>query len=223
MRCDQAIFQVVISSSSLTLAARIPTAVLKLDLEPHGDLLDVEPRRVPVEADAPAGIARFCLGELTVPALSEVSTDCVGRRYGGTLQRTPDVRGDRAAHAWQCERRQTMTLTRKDAAATGLTGLAALAFLATHEGWNVPLVGESHRWAAAVVMALGIGACSMGAKRVNSVLFGILGFAAFVFGMLALVTGSLTPLSLLVADMMVMWALTTFRHAHSPPRRPVAT
>ena len=73
MRCDQAIFQVVISSSSLTLAARIPTAVLKLDLEPHGDLLDVEPRRVPVEADAPADIARFCLGELRAPALSEVS------------------------------------------------------------------------------------------------------------------------------------------------------
>jgi hypothetical protein len=44
-----------------------------------------------------------------------------------------------------------------------------------------------------------------------------------VFGVLALVTGSLTPLSLLVADMVVMWALTTFRHAHSPPEQSVAT
>ena len=116
-----------------------------------------------------------------------------------------------------------MTLTRKDAVATGLTGLAVLALLATHEGWNVPLVGDSHRWAAAVIMALGIGACSVGAKRVNSALFGVLGGAAFVFGLLALITGSLTPLSLLVADMVVMWALTTLRHAHSPPGRPVAT
>jgi hypothetical protein len=70
---------------------------------------------------------------------------------------------------------------------------------------------------------LGIAACSVGAKRVGSPLFGILGGAAFVFGVLALVTGSLTPLSLLIADMVVMWALTTFRHAHTPPGRPVAT
>lgn len=116
-----------------------------------------------------------------------------------------------------------MTLTRKDAVATGLTGLAVLTYLATHEGWNVPLVGDSYRWAAAVIMVLGIAACSVGAKRVNSVLFGVLGGAAFVFGVLALITGSLTPLSLLVADMVVMWALTSFRHAHTPPGRPVAT
>jgi hypothetical protein len=34
---------------------------------------------------------------------------------------------------------------------------------------------------------------------------------------LALVTGSLTPLLLLVADMVVMWATATLRHAHAPP------
>ena len=116
-----------------------------------------------------------------------------------------------------------MTLTRKDAVATGLTGLAVLAYLATHEGWNVPLIGDSHRWAAAVILGLGIATCSVGAKRMNSALFGVLGGTAFVFGVLALVTGSLTPLSLLVADMVVMWALTTFRHVHNPPGRPVAT
>ena len=116
-----------------------------------------------------------------------------------------------------------MILTRKDVVATGLTGLAVFVFVATHEAWNVPLVGDSHRWAAAVIMALGIGACSVGAKRVNSALFGVLGAAAFVFGLLALVTGWLTALSLLVADMVVMWALTTFRHAKCHPGRPVAT
>jgi hypothetical protein len=116
-----------------------------------------------------------------------------------------------------------MTLTRKDAVATGLTGLAVFVFLATHEAWNVPLVGDSHRWAAAVIMTLGIATCSVGANRVNSVLFAVLGGAAVVFGVLALVTSSLTLLSLLVADMVMMWALTTFRHAHNPPGQRVAT
>jgi hypothetical protein len=121
------------------------------------------------------------------------------------------------------ERRHKMTLTRRDAVATSLVGLAVLAFLGTHEAWNVPLIGDSHRWAAAVIMVLGIGACSIGARRVTSTLFSVLGGAAFVLGVLALVTGSLTPLSLLVVDMLVMWAVTTARHAHASPGRPVAT
>jgi hypothetical protein len=116
-----------------------------------------------------------------------------------------------------------MTLTRKDAVATSLVGLAVLAFLATHEAWNVPLIGDSHRWAAAVILVLGVGACAAGARRITSTLFSVLGGAAFVLGVLALITGSLTPLSLLVADMVVMWAIATVRHAHAPPGRPIAT
>ena len=113
-----------------------------------------------------------------------------------------------------------MTFTRRDAMATTLTGLAVLVFVAAHEAWSVPLIGDSHRWAAAAIV-LGIGACNAGAKRVKSVLFGVLGGAAMLFGVLALITGSLTPLSILVADMVVMWALATGRHAHAPPGRPV--
>jgi hypothetical protein len=122
-----------------------------------------------------------------------------------------------------------MTLTRKDAVATSLVGLAVLAFLTTHEAWNVPLIGDSHRWAAAVILVLGVMACAAGARRVTSRLFSVLGGAAFVFAVLALITGSLSPLSLLVADMVVMWAIATMRHAHgppeahSPPGRPIAT
>ena len=62
-----------------------------------------------------------------------------------------------------------------------------------------------------------------GARRVNSALFGMLGGAAFVFGVPSLVTGSLIPLSFLVADIVVMWTLMTLRHARSTPGRPVAT
>jgi hypothetical protein len=112
-----------------------------------------------------------------------------------------------------------MTLTRKDAVATSLTGLAVLAFLATHEAWNVPLIGDSHRWAAAAILVLGIAACSVGARRVNSALFSVLGGTAFALGVVAIVTGSLTPLSLLVADMLVMWVIATVRHAHARPER----
>ena len=115
-----------------------------------------------------------------------------------------------------------MTVTRKDAVATSLTGLAVLAFLATHEAWNVPLIGDSHRWAAAVILVLGAGACA-GARQVTSTLYSVLGGGAAVLGVLALITGSLTPLSLLVADMVVMWAIATVRHAHAPPGRPIAT
>jgi hypothetical protein len=116
-----------------------------------------------------------------------------------------------------------MTLTRKDAVATTLTALAVLAFLATHEGWNVPLIGDSHRWAAAVIMILGIRTCSTGASRVNSALFGILGGVAMALGVVAIVTGSLTPLSLLVADMVLMWVIATLRHIHARPGHPVGT
>jgi hypothetical protein len=116
-----------------------------------------------------------------------------------------------------------MTLTRKDVLATTLVGLGVLAFLATHEGWNVPLIGDSHRWAAAVILILGIAACGAGARRTTSALFSVLGGAAFLFGALALVTGSLTALSLLVADMLVMWAIATVRHSHGSRGRPVAT
>jgi hypothetical protein len=116
-----------------------------------------------------------------------------------------------------------MTLTRKDAVASSLVGLSVLAFLASHEAWNVPLIGDSHRWAAAVIMVLGIGACAAGARRVTSTLYRVLGGAAFVLGALALTTGSLTPLSLLVADIALMWAIATARHAHDTSGKPIAT
>ena len=108
-----------------------------------------------------------------------------------------------------------MTLTRKDAAATALTALAVLVFLATHEGWGVPLVGDSHRWAAGAVLLLGSLTCGLGSPgkdRATKVLV-VLGVMALVLAVLAVATGSLTPLSLLVVDMVALWAVSTLRHA----------
>jgi hypothetical protein len=52
-------------------------------------------------------------------------------------------------------------------------------------------------------------------------LFATLGGAALVLSVVALATGSLTPLSLLVADIVVLWALATLRHARHAPHSPV--
>lgn len=108
-----------------------------------------------------------------------------------------------------------MTLARKDVAATTLTALAVLVFLATHEGWGVPLVGDSHRWAAAAIFLLGSLTCGLGSpgKDAATKLLAFLGVGALVLAVLAVATGSLTHLSLLVVDMVALWAVSTLRHA----------
>ena len=112
-----------------------------------------------------------------------------------------------------------MTLTRKDAAAAALTTLAVLVFLATHEGWGVPLFGDSHRWAAGAIFFLGSMTCGLGSpsKDAATKLLTILGITAFMLAVVALATGSLTPLSLLVVDMVTLWAVATLRHLRRAP------
>jgi hypothetical protein len=107
-----------------------------------------------------------------------------------------------------------MTLSRNDLAATALTALAVVAFLATHEGWNVWLVGDSHRWAAGVILALGLVACGLGSpgRGAATKFLAMLGVLALVLAVSALATGSLTPLSLLVVVIVVLWAVSTLRH-----------
>jgi hypothetical protein len=111
-----------------------------------------------------------------------------------------------------------MRLTVKDAGATILTALIVLTFAATHEGWDVWLVGSSHRSAAAVIGLLGMLSCGLGRPEGRSTRFlALLGVATFVFLVLALVTGSLTWLSLLVAADVALWIGATVRHVVEPP------
>src|SRR6185436_17706392 len=103
-----------------------------------------------------------------------------------------------------------MSLTWKDAAATVVTALAVLVFFATHESWNVALVGDSHRWAAVVIFLLGAVGCGLGTRTQDaSMLFSMLGSAALVFGVIAVATGSLTALSFLTLGIVVLWAAAT--------------
>jgi len=108
-----------------------------------------------------------------------------------------------------------MMLGRKDAAATVLTVFAVMTFVATHDGWNVWLVGDSHRWAAGIIGLFGIAACALGspARGAATRILAALGVVALVLAVVSLATGSLTPLSLLVADIVVLWVISTVRHA----------
>jgi hypothetical protein len=117
------------------------------------------------------------------------------------------------------ERKVTnMAFTRKDLVATLLTTLAVLAFAATHEGWNVWLIGGSHRWAAGAIALLGAFTCGLGSpgKDAASKALAVLGIGAGILAVLALVTGSLTPLSLLTADIVLLWVGSMIRHSHKP-------
>ncbi len=107
-----------------------------------------------------------------------------------------------------------MTVKAKDSIATLVTGLVVLTFIATHQGWDVWLVGDSRRWAAGVIALLGIATCGLGSPGQDgtSRLLAGLGIAASVLAILALVTASLTPLSLLVVTIVLLWAGSTARH-----------
>lgn len=125
-----------------------------------------------------------------------------------------------------------MTLSRKDAAATVLTGLAVLAFLASYKGWGVPLVGDSHRWAAGAIMLCGWMTCALGEQKeagsphrwsISIWLLMALGVAALVFFVLAVVTGSIVLLTLLIIDTVLLWAGSTLRHLlRSPGQKSLA-
>ena len=111
-----------------------------------------------------------------------------------------------------------MALTRKDFAATVLTVLTVVVFAATHEGWNVWLVGDSRRWAAGVIALLGAAACGLGSPGSDTAsrLLAALGVATGVLAVIALVTASLTAVSLLTVGIVLLWAGALLRHAAAP-------
>jgi hypothetical protein len=129
-----------------------------------------------------------------------------------------------------------MTLTWKDGAATLLTGVVVLVFLATHESWNVWLVGSSTRWAAVAVTLLGAATCALGSAsdEVASgreastavTLLSAIGALSGVLAIVAIATGSLTALSLVVLAIVALWLGATLRHVSHVVRaghRPLET
>lgn len=108
-----------------------------------------------------------------------------------------------------------MTLKARDAAATLPTALAVLAYTAVRQGWGVPLVGDSRRWAAAAIVLLGMASCSLGRHQAGGptmIALSLLGVAALLFAVLAVVTASSTWLVLLTVATVGLWLASTLRH-----------
>jgi hypothetical protein len=126
---------------------------------------------------------------------------------------------------------EAMTLSGKDVLATVLTGLAVLTHFAAVGSWDVALVGSSNRWAAGAILLLGLMTCSLGSPAkglsegknmdVTTMLLAAVGVAALVFALWAVLTGSATALSLLIASVVVLWAGSTARHAWHSMHRPL--
>ena len=118
-----------------------------------------------------------------------------------------------------------MTRSLKDVTAAVLTLSAVLVFVVNHEGWGIWLVGDSRKWAAGVITLLGAATCTLGSPDKGSATkwLAMLGVLALVLAGVALATGSLTALSLLVADVVALWALSTIRHVLDIGHKPLTT
>lgn len=118
-------------------------------------------------------------------------------------------------------------LTWRDRLATLVVAAAALLYLV----WFVADDGASEsevRWITAIVLALGFVASASAVvpgfeglihgSRLYLAVSSLLGLGAFVAGIAALVTGDEVWLVLLVGLTVVLWAMSTMRHAAAAPR-----
>lgn len=113
-----------------------------------------------------------------------------------------------------------MQVSPRDWWATALVALAVLVYAVTDQGWNVWLIGSSHRWAAGVIGVLGWACCALGRPTKGAItgLLSVVGVAALAALVVALLTGSLAAVGLLVLAMVVLWLFSTLRHLGA--RRP---
>jgi hypothetical protein len=116
-----------------------------------------------------------------------------------------------------------MSLTWKDAAATGLTGSGVVLYAAWLQGATLPLLSSPCALTGAVFV-LGMAACGFGgadqalsaghgALRVYATTASVLGGLALTVALAGLITGSPVLLGLLVTVAAVLWAMATLRHA----------
>jgi hypothetical protein len=111
----------------------------------------------------------------------------------------------------------------EDVTATLLAAATVMGFTATHEYWNVWLIGDSRRWTAGLLALLGIAMFGLVARHIGMTLLVVLGCAALCFAGFAFWTASLTALSLLAATIILVWALAVLRDLLEVPRRPLLT
>lgn len=111
-------------------------------------------------------------------------------------------------------------LTRRDSFGTLVVALIVLAYIANVQDWSY--LG-SNRWAAVTMLVVGVIGCQLAARFDDAsshltplALLGMLGVAALVFGIVAIVTAAQWALLALTITVVVLWAGTTIRHAATP-------
>lgn len=118
-----------------------------------------------------------------------------------------------------------MKLSPKDSTVGALAVLIVGVFVVAYASWNVPLIGDSNRWAAVVIIALGLlaGYLASPGSEARSYLLGGLVIVAFLFAVIALASASLTALALLVVALLALIVAYTTRHAVQDGERHLAT
>ena len=111
----------------------------------------------------------------------------------------------------------------EDVLATVLMVGTVLGYAATHEAWNVWLIGTSHRWTAGLLSIIAIAMLALVARHIGAAAVGILSSIGVVVAVIAFWTGSLTPLSLLGVTIVAVWALAVGRDLFAAPHRTVST
>ncbi len=107
----------------------------------------------------------------------------------------------------------------EDIAATVLMAGTVLGYAATHEQWNVWLIGDSRRWTTGLLTLLALGMFALVARHIGGTAVGVLGSIAVVLAVAAFWTASLTPLSFLGVTIIVVWALAVVRDVFAVPHR----
>jgi hypothetical protein len=111
----------------------------------------------------------------------------------------------------------------EDVTATILAAATVMGFTATHQYWDVWLIGDSRRWTAGLLALLAVAMFGLLARHIGRTLLAVLGCAAVCFAVIAIVTASLTPLSLLAATIILAWVLAVGRDILEVPRKPLVT
>lgn len=112
-----------------------------------------------------------------------------------------------------------MRLTWRDGVTTLLAGVVGLVYAAHALAWQWPVV-EDARGATLVLGVVGLGMCIVGgsggtiASRSRFTLAaGILGGAAFLLVVVGLITGWSLAVTLIAVDTLLLYAISTVRHA----------
>jgi uncharacterized membrane protein YccC len=122
-----------------------------------------------------------------------------------------------------------MRLSWKDVATTLMAAAVAVIFVAHFQQWEWPLIGDV-RLATLVVGAIGLGMCIVGgdpnavtAKNAYTVFASSLGVGALALAALGAISDWPVVLAALVAVTLVLYVVTTVRHAvvEMPIARPV--